>query len=49
MVNYVNYFVHKSNVMRDQNETVLIVLQELGEPFDVFFVKIVGWFIEQHN
>ena len=35
--------------MGNQNKGVLIVLQEFGEPFDMFNVQIVGRLVQQQN
>ena len=35
--------------MGNQNEGMLVVLQEFGEPFDMFNVQIVGRLVQQQN
>ena len=42
MINYVTNIVQEGHVMGNQNEGMLVILQEFGEPFDVLHVQIVG-------
>ena len=49
MVDYVYYIVKEGNIMGDEDECVLIVLQEFGEPFNMFNVQIVGRFVQEQD
>ena len=49
MVDYVYYAIKEANVMGDKDECVLIVLQKLGEPFNMFNVQIVGRFVQKQD
>ena len=49
MIDNVYYIIKEGNIVGDKDECVLIVLQELGEPFNMFNVKIVGRFVQKQN
>ena len=49
MIDNVYYIIKEGNVVGDKDECVLVVLQELGEPFNMFNVKIVGRFVQKQN
>ena len=49
MIDYVYYIIKEGNIVGDKDECVLIVLQELSEPFNMFNVKIVGRFVQKQN
>ena len=49
MVDDIDNFIEEGNVMGNQNKGMLVVLQELGEPFDMLNVQIVGRLVQQQN
>ena len=49
MIDNIDNLVEEGNVMGNQNEGMLVVLQELCEPFDMFNVKIVSRLVQQQN
>ena len=49
MIDNIDNLVEEGNVMGNQNKGMLIVLQKLGEPFDMLNVQIVCRLVQQQN
>ncbi|MNC64287.1 hypothetical protein D3C75_1144750 [compost metagenome] len=47
MVHHINDFIHKFSIMGNQQKSIRILLQVVGQPVDMLNVQIVGRLIQQ--